>query len=182
MHVNGIASDTVAGNLLTAKFQWDFGDTGSKYNRLVGWTAAHLYTQPGKYTIKLTITNENGKTSFVTRTIQVAASNRKVIYVSNDGSDSNSGLSPQSAVKTFNKAMSMINDDTEVLFNRGDKFDVTKGGTIDNSNVRLQSMVRAPAGFQDRSNACGSGWDRAAWNAQMPERSTARIAHRLRLR
>jgi hypothetical protein len=98
-----------------------------------------LYSKPGKYTIRLTITNENGKTSTISKIVNVAASNRKVIYVSNSGSDSNSGLSPQSAVKTFNKAMSMVGDNTEVLFNRGDQFNVATGATIDHTNVVIGS-------------------------------------------
>jgi PKD repeat protein len=139
IHVNGLSTDLKTGTVLTAKFVWDFGDPGSKFNQLVGWNAAHLYTQPGKYTIRLTVTNENGKTSTITRVVNVAASNRKVIYVSNSGSDSSSGLSPQSAVKTFDKAMSMVNDNTEVLFNCGDQFNVSKGTTIGNTNVVISS-------------------------------------------
>ncbi len=139
IQVNGLSSTLNAGTVLTAKFLWDFGDSGSKYNQLVGWNAAHLYTQPGKYTITLTITNENGKTSSVSRQITIAASNRKVIYVSNDGSDSNTGLSPQSAVQSFGKAMSMVGDNTEILFNSGDEFDMSKGAAIANTNVVIGS-------------------------------------------
>jgi len=139
VHVNGISSNLKAGSLLTAKFQWDFGDPGSKYNQLVGWNAAHLYQTPGTYKIKLTITNEDGKTSVVSKTITVAASKRKVIYVSNDGSDSNSGLSPQSAIRSFSKASSMVGDNTEILFNRGDRFDLDKGMVIAASNVVIGS-------------------------------------------
>ena len=128
VQVNALSSNLKAGTVLTAKFLWDFGDPGSAYNQLVGWNASNLYTQPGTYTITLTITNEDGKTSATTTTVNIAASNRKVIYVSNDGSDSASGLSPQSAVKTFAKAMGMVTDNTEVLFNSGDTFDVSTGG------------------------------------------------------
>ncbi len=105
----------------------------------MGWNAAHLYQQPGTYTIKLTITNENGKTSVTTQNVTVAASGRKVIYVSNDGSDTASGLSPQSAVKTYAKAMNMVGDNTEVLFNKGDTFSVPTGGTINSTNVVVGS-------------------------------------------
>src|SRR4029079_3653401 len=91
------------GTPLTARYAWDFGDPGSEYNTLQGFNVAHLYNNPGTYTVKLSLTNEAGKTDVATHTVTVVAAGRKKIYVSNDGSDSNDGLSPGSALKSWSK-------------------------------------------------------------------------------
>src|SRR5207249_3748101 len=90
IHVQALNSTLGGGTALTAKFEWDFGDDGSKYNNLVGFNAAHIYDKAGTYTITLTVTNEGGKSDSVTRTVSIAADNRKTIYVDANGSDSNS--------------------------------------------------------------------------------------------
>ena len=41
---------------LTAHYDWDFGDSTAKFNHLTGFNAAHVYDQPGKYTVTLTVT------------------------------------------------------------------------------------------------------------------------------
>src|SRR5439155_198547 len=65
VHVHALASTLNGGDYLTARWQWDFGDPGGKYNQLEGWNAAHVYDNPGTYTIRLTLTNQNGKSNQV---------------------------------------------------------------------------------------------------------------------
>src|SRR5439155_17130415 len=122
VHVNALSSDLKSATALTSKFEWNFGDAGSKYNELRGFNAAHLYDQAGNYTISLKITNPDGTSSVATQQITVTESTRKVIYVSNSGSDSNSGLSPQLAIKTLDKARTLVGDHTEILLERGGTF------------------------------------------------------------
>ena len=55
-----VTADLKAGTPNTGTYAWDFGDAGAKYNALRGFNAAHLYEQPGTYTIKLTLTNSAG--------------------------------------------------------------------------------------------------------------------------
>ncbi len=137
--VNALSSSLNAGTPLTARYVWDFGDSGSAYNTLEGFNAAHVYANPGTYTVKLTLTNEAGKTSTASTTITVNASGRKVYYVSNDGSDSNAGTSASTPLKTFAKAISKLADNTEILFNGGDTFDVQQSMTIYHNNVIIGS-------------------------------------------
>jgi hypothetical protein len=85
------------------------------------------------------VTNADGKIATTTTQVTIAASTRRVIYVSNDGSDSNSGTSANSAVKTFAKAMSFATSDTEILFNRGDTFTTDAGGKVSGRNVVIGS-------------------------------------------
>src|SRR5207237_9756677 len=91
------------------------------------------------YTVTLTLTNEAGKTSVTTQNITITAENRKVIYVSNNGSDTNNGLSPTAAVKTWDKARSLVADNTEILFERGGTYDVKSTMQIAKTNVVIGS-------------------------------------------
>jgi PKD repeat protein len=49
-------------------YSWAFGDGASGS----GQTTSHLYTSPGSYTVRLTVIDDQGKTSFITRTITVS--------------------------------------------------------------------------------------------------------------
>jgi hypothetical protein len=134
--VHGTASSLGSGSPQNALYKWDFGDSGSEYNTLNGFNAAHTYANPGTYTIKLTLTNQAGKTNQKSITVTVASASRKQVYVSSSGSDSNSGTS-SSPVRSFSKAASLAKtaSNIEVLFRRGDTFDVSGGMDVEGSNV-----------------------------------------------
>jgi Ca2+-binding RTX toxin-like protein len=122
VHAHGLASTLNAGSYLTARWQWDFGDPGSRFNQLEGWNAAHVYNRPGTYTIRLTITNENGKSNSVSTTVRVVEDNRRTIYVDAvAGRDSNSGLSENSAVRSVSRIAQLAGSHTRILFKRGQK-------------------------------------------------------------
>jgi PKD repeat protein len=129
VHVNGLNSTLNGGTPLTAKYDWDFGDAGSRYNTLTGWNAAHVYDAPGNYTVKLTITNEGRKIDTATMTVNVSSASRRLIYVSAAGSDSNDGSSSR-PIRTFGKAVQMATDNVEILFRAGDTFTTSTGMTV----------------------------------------------------
>src|SRR5439155_16326281 len=90
INVRATASDVGSRSPITTNYQWDFGDSSGKDNRLVGFNASHVYDNPGTYTIKLTVTNALGKTSVVSQQLTIGADNRRIIYVdSSNGSDGN---------------------------------------------------------------------------------------------
>src|SRR5205823_10238829 len=75
------------------------------------------------YTIKLTITNALGKSSVASQQVTIGADNRRVIYVdSSNGNDNNGGTSQSSAIRSLAKASTMVRDNTEILFRRGQTF------------------------------------------------------------
>lgn len=137
VHVNGLSSQLNAGSPLTARYEWNFGDAGSKYNTLVGFNAAHVYDRPGNYTITLRVTNEAGKTDTTTRTVTVGNAGRRVIYVSGSGSDGNSGGSEGSAVRSLDRAFSLAGggNSAEILLRRGDTYSVNSMRGLSGSNL-----------------------------------------------
>lgn len=136
VHVHAVSSSLKAGTPLTARYEWDFGDTGSKYNRLVGFNASHIYDKPGTYTITLRELNETGGVDVTTKSVTITTPSRRNIYVSSAGSDSNSGSST-APIKTFAKAVSMLGSggNTGIYFRRGDTFSVPDTMEIGGTDV-----------------------------------------------
>ena len=119
VHVHALSTTLNAGSYLTARWQWDFGDPGSKYNQLEGWNAAHVYNKPGTYTIKLTVTNENGRSSSLSTTVKVIADQRRAIYVDAErGNDANNGATEKTAVRTVERVSKLVGSHTRILFKR----------------------------------------------------------------
>ncbi len=157
VQVNALQSLLGRGTPLTAKYELDFGDPTGRYNKLVGWNAAHIYDKPGTYKITLTITNEIGKKSSVSTSVIITADNRRTIYVdAATGSDSNTGLSPQFAVKSFGRASALLSSDTRVLFHRGQKFNVDRYMTITKSNVLVGAYGSGAAPILNRVEGYGN--------------------------
>ena len=136
VHVHGLNSTVGVGNEATAKYEWEFGDPNGQYNTLVGWNAAHVYNQPGAYTIKLKITNQAGEVATATRQVTINPATRSVIYVSPTGSDSNNGLSEAAPIKTVAKAATLFANNREIRFKRGGVFDMS--ATV---NITQQNMI-----------------------------------------
>ncbi len=135
IHVDAVKSLMGYGGAHEGQFIWDFGDPGTRYNKLKGFNAAHTYDTAGQYKVTLTVINKAGKSQKAQITVNVTAAARKVIYVSNSGSDNNTGLSANSAIKSFAKAASLVGDNTEILFKRGETFSVTESMKFKASNV-----------------------------------------------
>ena len=133
--VDALSSNLGSGTPLTAQYQWNFGDPGSRFNVLPGWNAGHIYDNPGTYTVTLTITNDAGKTSSVSTQLTIGGNSRRTIYVDAWGNDGNSGLSPNSPVRTWRRANQLSGDNTTVLFHRGEEFDFDDSFQINNRNL-----------------------------------------------
>jgi len=126
-HANALRSTLTNGGVTDYVFEWDFGDSGSRHNVTRGFNAAHIYAQPGTYTVTLKLIDAEGRSSTKTSEINVKADHRRTIYVSNSGDDSNDGLSEGLAVKSVGRVMQSLSDSTRVLFARGQTFDLQEG-------------------------------------------------------
>lgn len=128
----------LANSPLYAKYQWDFGNPDGRYNRLPGWTAGHVYDRPGTYTVKLTVTDGNGKSDTAETTITVLPDSRRVVYVDvEDGNDGNDG-SQDSPIRSFEAASRYANrGDVKILFRRGQRWNTNGWMSITQSNVHV---------------------------------------------
>ncbi len=137
--VHGTNTILGAGSPITAQYEWDFGDSAGRYNKLKGFNAGHTYDKPGTYTVKLKVTNEARGSAETAITVTVQAAGRAQIFVSAAGSDSNNGTSTGSAVKSWSKAYDLMQgrSDVEVLFRRGDTFNAAETVLIAKTNVMM---------------------------------------------
>jgi PKD repeat protein len=136
VHVHGLESQMNGGTVIQGRFDWDFGDPSGQYNTLAGFNAAHVYNDPGVYTITLQVTNEAGRSAVATVKVNVTADVRATVYVDSAfGDDDNDGASPASAVRTAKKAFDLAGDDTRILFKRGQKFTIDQTMMIEDDRV-----------------------------------------------
>ncbi len=134
--VNGVNSVVGAGSDIDANFQWNFGDPTGAHDTLGGFNASHVYATPGTYDVTLTVTNINGKTSTASAKVVIAADARRPIYVNAaTGDDANNGTTPALAVRTAARGGQLVGNDTELLFARGQTFDLASAVQLKASNV-----------------------------------------------
>jgi hypothetical protein len=132
---------------ISFRYEWDFGDPAGRWNRLPGWNAAHVYDRPGQYTITLTVTDPAGKASRRTTWVRIAPDDRRRIYVSAEGNDGATGATPAQALRTPQHALQMARSNAQVLFRRGDTFDVGPMIGVNAQNVYVGNYdPRTPDG------------------------------------
>jgi len=122
VHVNALDIPLASGTPLTAKYEWDFGD-GTPTARLPGWNAAHVYDTPGTYTLSLRLTVDRMSFHVGSMSVVIKANTRKTLHIAQEGDDSNPGTVDR-PLKTFIRASNLLRDNTQLLFRRGDRFDI----------------------------------------------------------
>ena len=140
IHVDALSSTLRAGAPITARYEWDFGDPNGRFNRIVGFNAAHVFDRSGTYKITLRVFNEAGGIGTTSTNITVTNANRQVIYVSPNGNDNNSGTSQSSPIRSFAKAASIVannRSNVEILFQRGGTYSTNVAMGIGGNNVRI---------------------------------------------
>ena len=135
LHAHGLDVPLAAGTPLTALYEWDFGDPGSRFNTLSGFNAAHLYTMPGSYTVKLTVTDEAGRVKVLHAMVEIARPRRTAYYVSAAGSDSSDGQDPDRPLRSVARIERLLTDHSQVLLRRGDSFPMTSTIHVNHHDV-----------------------------------------------
>ncbi len=130
------------------KYEWDFTNDGSyDYNETSGsagdgsfdGNTIHTYSNPGKYTAKLRVTDA-GATDTDTCIVYVSGT----YYVDPNGNDANDGLSWANAFATIQKGITSAEGGNPSDPNYYDVIDVNSGTyvtgpiTVDNDNIRLR--------------------------------------------
>jgi hypothetical protein len=134
---DGLASKLGVGTATSTSYVWNFGDTSGANNQITGFNGGHVYDQPGKYTITLTVTDSDGQSSVATQQVSIAAATRNIIYVDpNNGSDSNAGTL-NAPLQSLPTAFARMGDNTEILLRAGSTFNTNASLHINGSNVLI---------------------------------------------
>jgi hypothetical protein len=125
VHVSGLNSVLGAGEKINAFYEWSFGDqtSTSVHNQMEGWNAAHVYNEPGTYAIDLNLMNNNGVSAVTSITVNVTPDSRTVYYLSENGVDTNDGLSAVAPIRTPGRANALLQNHSTLLIERGDTID-----------------------------------------------------------
>lgn len=112
---------------MEATYIWSFDttqvDSYTKYDRVSGFVAGHVFNQPGTYTVRLDVLDANKRHGYGTTTITVSTFSGKTYYVSSGGNDANAGTL-QAPFKSVAYALTFAAPNTRILFRNGDVFAV----------------------------------------------------------
>lgn len=118
---------------------WQFDttcvDVNANYRTGSGFVAAHVFENPGTYTVRVDIFTTDQQHAWETVIITVTEFSGTTYYVADDGNDNdNTGTSTQSPFRTPEHALSstILGPNVRVLFKNGDTFTTT--GLISISN------------------------------------------------
>jgi len=148
------------GNHSSFYYEWDFGDltsgtwstSGRSRNRATGFVTAHLYEQPGTYTIELRAINSQGREYRYRQSIYVKPFGGTTFYASSSsGADSNDGLTPGRPFRSFEKAMSMIGPHRRILLKRGDTWSTSARTNIQSAGPGIIGAYARADGSDDRT-------------------------------
>ncbi len=89
-------------------YYWDFGDNKTSTN---GPIVDHVYNKPGVYTVKLTVTDEHGKTAFIEKVLTILSKPNDGTINNNNNTDGNKTDS-----KDDNKTKSKTDEDDSWIF------------------------------------------------------------------
>ncbi|MEM7204037.1 MAG: PKD domain-containing protein [Planctomycetota bacterium] len=110
------------------RYAWDFSDRGSRHSTATGPIAAHVFEQPGTYTVTVSVTDDQSGTR--TRTIDIVVEDPAVVFpgqktvcVSANGDFTGAPAGAKRVrSSSFDDAMQHFAADVRLLFRRGDTF------------------------------------------------------------
>ncbi|MBQ4801538.1 T9SS type A sorting domain-containing protein [Aquimarina sp. MMG015] len=121
-------------DLTNSDFSWNFDTTNTDadgtWEISKGMVAGHVFEQPGIYTVQCTVTDPQGNVDMQTITITITSFTGITYYVSEDGDNSNDGVTAETAWETAEHAIQQLSSNEQILFRRGDTFD-TNGENIE---------------------------------------------------
>ncbi len=138
----GIANEMLGqDSLVNADYEWDFGDPSSRYNKVRGLNASHLYLNPGTYTIRLKVRNAAGKRGEDTMVVTIKSNSqshsvygtRPVIYASSQGEGNKSGANESNPIKFSDISQSITNK--IVYLKRDEDYSIGAGVRLGSNSV-----------------------------------------------
>jgi hypothetical protein len=117
------------GDYVNAGFDWNFdrdnADPAGKHTVTRGFVAAHVYENPGTYTIQLTVHDRLGAVATATAQVVVSAFSGATYYVASGGSNSAPGTSMSAPLATPEYAIRQKGGpNVRILLRNGDRFTI----------------------------------------------------------
>ena len=114
---------------LGATYIWSFDtsnvDADTKYERVCGFVAGHVFNSTGTYTVRLDVFDQQRRHGYGITTITVTPFSGTTYYVASTGSDTNTGTTMQSPIQTARHALlDLAKPNTRILFRNGDVFTI----------------------------------------------------------
>ncbi len=127
--------DSTSSGSEIVRWEWDFGDSSSIDPKTdEGMLAAHRFDNPGNYTVRLTVVDEDGFSDTTSMNLSVQPFTGTTYYVSTSGNDSNNGLSSNTPWRTLDHAFANAegsrNQPNRILLKRGDKWSHTSSSNL----------------------------------------------------
>ena len=156
---------------ITATYVWSFDttsvDSNTKYDRVSGFVAGHVFNAPGTYTVRLDVFNKQRQHGSATVNITVSPFSGNTYYVASTGSDSNTGLDTSHPVQTPKHALlDLAKPNTRILFRNGDVFNLTDGNglSLSGSGPVIISNYSDPAQPSTTAPELHATYKDAAWS------------------
>ncbi len=123
---DGVGTDGLADDdYVNAYYDWNFDVTGVDPDHPrktgIGFNTAHVFREPGTYTVRVQVEDTEGKRGEATVEIEVLPFEGKTFYVAADGDDANAGTMER-PWQSFGHALGQAAPNTRILFRRGDEF------------------------------------------------------------
>jgi hypothetical protein len=140
------------GTWATINTSWDFNETSTQMvddprpsksaqadlgTDQRGWNAAYFYTTSGTKTIDVTVWNEDGDSGTDQTTVSISANTRTAYHFATAGDDDTGDGSSGTPYQTWTKALTLLGDNVELRFNKGDTFSSAGTMNVSNDNVYL---------------------------------------------
>jgi hypothetical protein len=114
---------------INANFDWNFDrdgvDPAGRHTLTRGFVAAHVYENPGTYTIELTVHDRLGAVATATSQVVVTPFTGTTYYVATGGSNSAAGTSMTAPLATADYAiLQKGGPNTRILLRNGDRFPI----------------------------------------------------------
>ena len=112
------------GDYVGANWTWDFNDPASPHPRTIGFVVAHVFDNPGTYTVATSVRDLSGAAGAACTTITVSPMAGTTYYVASNGSDTATGQSMTQPFQTVAHALTLAATNVSILSRRGDSFDI----------------------------------------------------------
>ncbi len=123
---DGVGTDGLANdNFVRAHYEWEFDATGNDPDHprptAIGFNVAHVFREPGEYTVRMRVRDAEGRKGETTVTINVLPFEGRTVYVAADGDDEGPGTMER-PWRSFTRSLERAEPNTRILFRRGDEF------------------------------------------------------------